>query len=779
MFTISVPSAYRGNTKSIFGFMLMRKSRHCTALVAATACLLGIGGISPAFAQSASRQTTLEEVVVTAQRRQESSQDVPIAITALTTEFLIEKDIRTLEDLNGLVPGFVTTNSVAYSQAPLSIRGIGGSNGGANIFADEPVAVYVDGIYIGRLSFSTADLVDISSLEVIRGPQGTLFGRNSTAGALLINTASPTEELEGNISAGWTSLDEWRTSAVVSGALAKNKILARAAVSYSDRSGFGDNLVDGSDLGGSEDFTARLRLRFLASETLTIDLINEYQDRKAKPLTFQIADVNNPLASSPFLLRDDLDQMLDSNNFAINDLQFANSETLSSTLAINWELGDIVLDLLSGYRSWELNGAQDSDGSGFSNFNNNGRFDNKQFNQEIRIRSNNERRTEWVAGVYYLHEDNKMSPLSINNFNGFFGLGTNAIFNAFQDLDAVAVFADVAFQTTDQLTIRIGGRFSHENKKFENNQDVFVLNGGTVPPFIPGIGGLTLPPGTVLIPPATFNDEENWDDFSGRAVLDYKISKDVLLYASYTQGFKSGGFNSFGLDPAFKPENIEAIEFGAKADFMKNRLRTNLSVFFYDYTNLQVRRPVPTGGAFVENAPAADVTGFELEFTALPAQGLRITGNVAYLDTEFKGGQLSAVPKDLLFPIGAPIPLETVDIDGNRLSRAPKWQLYLAGDYTFKLGNWGTSNLLVSLQHQSSVFFTETDQDQPTFRSNGWEEVDVRLTFSTADERYELALFGSNIFDSRHITQVSALGSFPLGAVNESAKFGILGILRY
>ncbi len=779
MSTTSFPSTHKSFTKRTSGSIMVRKCRHLTAFVIATVGLIGMGGISTASAQSDNYQTTLEEIVVTAQRRQESSQEVPIAITALTTEFLIEKDIRTLEDLNGLVPGFVTTNSVAYSQAPLSIRGIGGSNGGANIFADEPVAVYVDGIYIGRLSFSTADLVDISSVEVIRGPQGTLFGRNSTAGALLINTATPTEELEGNISAGWTSLDEWRASGVLSGALVKDRILARAAVSYSDRSGFGDNLVNGSDLGGSEDFTARLRLRFLVSDTLTIDLINEYQERRAKPLTFQIADISNPLASSPFILRDDLDQMLDSNNFAINDPQFANSETLGSTLAINWDLGNVVVDLLSGYRSWELNGAQDSDGSGFSNFNNNGRLDNKQFSQEIRIRSNNERRTEWVAGAYYLHEDNEMSPLSINNFNGFFGLGTNAIFNAFQDLDAVAVFADVAFQVTDQLTIRVGGRYSDENKKFENNQDVFVLNGGTVPPFIPGIGGLTLPPGTVLVPPATFNDEESWDDFSGRAVLDYKISKDVLLYTSYTQGFKSGGFNSFGLDPAFMPESIEAVEFGAKADFMENRLRTNVAVFYYDYTNLQVRRPVPTGGAFVENAPAAEVMGFELEVTALPAQGLRITGNIAYLDTEFKGGQLSAVPNDLLFPIGAPIPLETVDIDGNRLSRAPEWQLYLAGDYSFRMGNWGTSNLLVSLQHQSSVFFTETDQDQPTFRSNGWEEVDVRLTFTTADQRYELALFGSNIFDSRHITQVSALGSFPLGAVNEPAKFGILGTLRY
>ncbi len=758
---------------------LVRKLKYLVSLGAAS-CLLSTGGLSVAVAQSNDRQILLEEVVVTAQRRSESSQDVPIAITPLTGDFLVEKDVHTLEDLNGLVPGFVTTNSVAYSQAPLSIRGIGGANGGANIFADEPVAVYVDGVYIGRLSFSTADLVDISSIEVVRGPQGTLYGRNSTAGALLVNTATPTEEFEGRVSAGWASLDEWRVSGVVSGALVTDRLLARAAASFSDRSGFGKNIVDGSDLGGSEDFTARLRLRFLASENVNIDLINEYQKRNAVPLTFQIADINNPLASSPFVVRPDLDQMLDSDNYAINDPQFANSETWSSTLAINWDLGSVVLDLLSGFRSWELDGAQDSDGSGFSNFNNNGRFENEQYSQEIRLRSNGEQRVEWVVGAHYLHEDNAMSPLEIHNINGFFGLGTNAIFDAFQDLDAYAAFADVSIHTTERLTLRFGGRFSHEDKDFENNQVVFILNGGTVPAFVPPpLGGLTLPAGAVLVPPTTFTDDESWDDFTGRAVVDFQVSDEMLVYASYSQGFKSGGFNSFGLVPAFRPESVETIEVGLKGDFLDNLLRTNLAVFYSDYTDLQVRRPVPTGGAIIENAPAAEIAGFELEVTALPVDGLRLTGNVTYLHTEFQGGQLSAVPDSLLFPIGAPIPLVPVSIDGNKLSRAPEWQLYLAADYTFDIGNWGSGNLLVSLQHQSSVFFTETDQDQSTFRSKGWEEVDVRFTLTPAGDRYELSLFGSNIFDERHITQVSALGSFPLGAVNEPAKFGVLATVRF
>ncbi len=772
--------SHRISSENRFRAVKRRMLKSSAALAVVSACIGNMAIIPSVSAQSTDSHAALEEIIVTAQRRAESSQDVPIAITALTADFLMEKDIHTLADLNGLVPGFVTTNSVAYSQAPLSIRGIGGANGGANIFADEPVAVYLDGVYIGRLSFSTADLVDISSIEVVRGPQGTLFGRNSTAGALLVNTAAPTEDMEGRVSAGWASLGEWRASGVVSGALIPGKILARAAVSYSDVSGFGKNLVDGSALGGSEDFTARLKLSYLVSDALIVNLTSEYQDRKATPLTFQIADVNNPLASSPFVIRSDLEQMLDSDNYAINDPQFANSETLSSTLAISWDLGNVVLDLLSGFRSWDLVGAQDSDGSEFSNFNNTGRFDNTQYSQEIRLRSDGQQRAEWVGGVYYLHEDNAMSPLSINNINGFFGLGTNAVFDAFQNLDAIAAFADVSYHINDRLTLRVGGRLSHEKKKFENNQVVFVLNGGTVPPFIPPpLGGLTLPAGAILVPPTTFKDEASWDDFSGRAVLDFHLSEETLLYASYAQGFKSGGFNSFGLDPAFLPEGVETLEIGMKGDFLENRLRLNMAAFFSDYTNLQVRRPVPTGGAIVENAPAAEITGFELEMTALPTDRLRITGNVAYLHTEFKGGQLSAVPDDLLFPIGAPIPLVAVDIDGNRLSRAPEWQIYLATDYTFQIGDQGTGNLLVSLQHQSSVFFTETDQDQPTFRSNGWEEVDVRFTFTTADDRYELALFGSNLFDERHVTQVSALGSFPLGAVNEPAKFGILVTARF
>jgi len=218
-------------------------------------------GVSAQTSQVESATTLIEELVVTAQRREQSIQDVPISVSVVTEKFIAENDIRSLQDLNGTVPGFYATGSVNYGAAPLSIRGVGGANGGGNFFNDEPVAVYVDDVYISRLSFSTADLIDVDSIQVLRGPQGTLYGRNSTAGALLLKTARPTEEFEGYVKGGIAEHGETRISGAVSGSLGEN-FQARLALGASDRDGFGTNTFDGSDIGGSDETTGRLSLRY-------------------------------------------------------------------------------------------------------------------------------------------------------------------------------------------------------------------------------------------------------------------------------------------------------------------------------------------------------------------------------------------------------------------------------------------------------------------------------------------------------------------------------------
>ena len=741
--------------------------------------LTGIAATTAPSVYAQEEDSVLEEIVVTAQKRAENLQTVPIAVTTANEQFIISNDVRTLEDLNGAIPGFVTTNTVAYSAAPLTIRGIGGANGGGNFFNDEPVGVYVDGLYVGRLSFSTADLQDIESIQVLRGPQGTLYGRNSTAGAVLVTTNRPTDEFEGVLQTRIAEFDEYRVSGAISGRLS-DSVNARASLAYADKAGFGENTVDGSSVGGSEDLTARVSFSYQASDTLSLDLIGEYMDREARPALIAVTGVGATGVASPFVARSDLDSVLDSNRFALNDDNRADSSGHSLTLLAEWDLGWATLNSISGYRSWELDGSQDSDSTALQLFNNNGSLDANQFTEELRLTSNNDSALSWIVGAYYLQESTSML-FDIRNFQALFGLGTEAIFDADQDTDAFALFADATYELNDQLSLTVGGRYSHETKDFNNDFMVLILNGGTVPMIPPAgpLGGLTFPAGATFRNPPQFTDSETFDDFSPRVVLDYQATDDLFLYASYSQGFKSGGFNSFGLTPAFESESIDAFEVGFKSDLADGRVRLNGSFFWYDYADLQIRLPVPTGGVNIQNIGEADISGIELEATALLTKGFTVTANISYLDTEITQGQIPAVSSATPpFPIGIPLTLTPEDVSGNSLTRAPEWQAYLNAAYDIMIGelNWRFS---ATYKYQSDVFFLETNQDINTFSNDSWNELDVRVSLSDPDDRWEVALFGQNITDDRHITAVTALGGFPNAAVNEPAKYGLDMNFRY
>lgn len=731
----------------------------------------------PTWSQEAGEKPEhLEEMVVTSQRREEKLQEVPQSVTPIDAEYLDDHEVRTLQDLNGTVPGFVTTNSVAYGAAPLSIRGIGGANGGGNLFADEPVAIYVDGVYIGRLTFTTADLMDIEMVEVLRGPQGTLYGRNSTAGALLVRSARPTQETEGYLNLNYSDPEFSRITGAVSGPIIEGKLTGRLAVGYGDRGAWGQNPA-GPDLGNSEDLTIRGILEWKPSDSSVISLILESQERDGRPATIQVADLSNPFQASPYTLRGDLDARIDDDQFALNDQNSIDASSDSLTLEGSWQLGNTDLDLVLGYRDQSFIGTQDSDGTELQLFDNNGDLESEQFSAELRLASGTDSAFSWIIGAYTLQEENSMT-FDIRNHNGFFTLGTEARFDASQDLDASAFFADMSYQVNDQFSVTLGGRYSVEDKSFRNDQIVYILHGGTVPEFVPNIGGLTLPAGFTFLDPPPFEDEDDWSDFSPRAVLNYQTQGNDLLYFSYTQGFKSGGYNGFGLAPSFDQEDVNAFELGYKYDSPDRRFRLNAAAFSYDYSDLQVRLGVPTGGVEIQNAAAADIQGLELETMALLGDYWRLNANLSWLDATFKEGVLRQVPIGLEFAMGAPIPLEPVDVSGNHLSRAPEIQAYLSLGRSVILENFSLE-FWASARHQDDVFFLESAQDQPTFREDAWTEMDVQLGLTPHRGSWQITLFGRNIGDERHITQVTQLGAFPSAALNDPARWGLKLDMRF
>lgn len=738
----------------------------------------------------------IEDIVVTAQRREERLQDVPVAVSALTADFITSNNVRTLQDLGAAVPGLVVTSSVNYGSAPLSIRGIGGANGGGNVFADEPVAVYVDEAYVSRLRLSTADLIDIGGIEVLRGPQGVLFGRNSTAGALLIRSAEPTKTLSARFDMSATTLDEYRAQGAISGPLTSDgRVLLRVAGGFSDRNGWGTNSAGGGAPNSGRDAQIRGYLRLLPTDDLKIDLIADHSYSYSVPGTVNIADTRNlrdqttnPAGSNvvrPYTFRPDIADVLENGRFGFNFPSFTRIRGDNFTAKLEWTLGAVTLNSVTNYRTWELQGAQDSDGTPFDpptpafvtgtidNVGNNAQSSNdRQFSQELRLSSDGSGRFNWLIGGFYFDERNTVDPVSITNqLAGPGGAGTLVQFFADQDTKAWAAFGNLSYELIDGLKLSVGGRYSSEKKRFDNRQTVQILNTFDPP------GPAAFPAGTALATPPNLSLDRRDEDFSPRIVVDYKAGANTLLYATYSEGFKSGGFNAFrGNNVAFAPERTEAWEAGFKTDISR-AFRMNLSAFRYDYSNLQVRTPVPTGGVGIESAARARSQGIEGEFTMTPTRGLRFDWNVAYLDAKFLDARLSAVQvPSFVFGTNPPVVLE--DVSGNRLTRAPEWQVGVNGRYAWDIGSL-RATVQGSIRHQSKVYFLETQQQQSTYVGQPWEEVDLRLALGTADDRWEVALFARNLTDNRRFSQVTAFFGLPNAAFNEPRKFGIQLSAKY
>ena len=696
----------------------------------ATTCLVSL--VAPQAAKA-----EIDEIVVTVQKREQSLQDVPVAVTAISSEALVENNIRSFQDLGAVAPGLVASNDVGYGSAPLSIRGIGGANGG-NAFGDEPVAVYIDEVYQARPRFSTADLLDIEAVEVLRGPQGTFFGRNATGGALLVRTARPTFESEAFLTGAYSTLEETRVQGAVSGPIANDKLAGRVAVLYGVANGWGDNPTRNERVPNSDSFSSRASLLWDATESLEFTLIGDYSRRESWFAFLRVADLSNPAAIPVFDRRPDFQSDLDSGTFDHNDPQFSEIESKGITLLGEWDLGPVVVNSVTAYRDTTMHGSTDTDNSPLALTNNTAWFYDDQFSQELRLSSNEPGRLQWVIGAFYMQEENALDPFCFTAF----------CVTADHEGEAFAVFADATFDVTDQFSIAAGGRYSYEEKTFENS----------------------------LLP----SDSGDWNDFSPRLVLQYRPADDIFAYASFSKAFKSGGFNAFETVAGrqeYDPEKIDAYEVGLKTKMFDASLRTNVSVFHYKYDDLQVRTtPGGAGGAIIQNAAKATVEGIEVEAMWLPDDHWTLTGNLAYLDATFDEGSVSSV--DPVVNALLPVPISDRDVSGNRLSRAPEWQGYVGAKYATDLGDAGELSFDVNYRFQSETFFFEAFQDRDGYKGEAWGSLGARVAFTSTDGKYELAVFGRNLLDERFVTQVTTLGNLPHAGVSDPIHGGIQFTVR-
>jgi len=685
------------------------------ALAAASGALFGA---SPALAQTAAKPAddgTIEQVVITAQKRKEKLQDVPISATVINAEALEKSRVRTLMDLTQTVPNFEAAPLPGTSA--ITVRGVGG--GGRNIGFDTRVGVYLDGIYVGQAQALGQPLFDIEQVEVLRGPQGHLFGRNTVAGAVNITTRAPTKDSEGSLRTVVGNHGAVEVYGTVSGAVS-DSVLGKISIAKESRDGYTTNLFDGGKLDDLNRFTTRGQLRFLATDKLTFDLFADYSNTKADTIigepTTSFGD--RPLPGGP----------LPSRVVNFNTKPFINVKLSGVSLTANYALaGGNTLTAVSGYRHTDQDRANDTDYNPQDIFRIRFQDDFKQNSLELRISSPVSGGVRYVGGVYLMKETaDTLRRASSGADAGLLRLPTNLVATNAGTVTTkdAAVFGSLDVDLIGALTLNLGARYTNETKRL-----LYNLNGGAA------LGIATL---------VDFRDHRSENKVTPTVGLSYAASKDLNLYTKYSTGFKSGGWNADfvrasqvadGLD--FDTETVKSYEAGMKGALLSGRMQYEVAAFTSHFNNYQTFFfvPLPNGTAILQlkNAAKVDSKGLEASMRVRVISDLRLGFGLGLVDTTYKS-----------FPNGGGI---GVDLSGQRVPDTPKLTASVTVDYTVAAPALGGSfNLFADYSHRNSAFLGSGLPDLGARNLTN-----LRLSYSPDSTKWSASLWARNVTNQNYV----------------------------
>lgn len=706
-------------------------------LVASAALLLGGPEVSAEESNEVTSAKEIEEVVVTARRREERMQDVPISITAFNDTALHNKGVKQLRDLEFSVSN-VTFHDQGNAFGGFGIRGI--FTLARNIGIESGVGVYVDGVYQGRNSNANLDIIDVERIEVLKGPQGTNFGRNTISGAINITTKRPSDVFEATVKASGGNLDRKAVNASVSGPLIDGVLAGRASVSHFERDGYTKNLFPGGDDTESEDRrTARVKLRFTPTEKLIVNFgWDWFEDRGVRLRGGHLVSGAGGMDAEFARTRDPRISDLDGGppgNFENRDI-WGTSVTADYTFANGFALNSIT-----AYREGDFSLNSDFDGTGSPISWGNTSNDTEQFTQEFKLSSpSNLEFTDvpgsfdFVAGVYYLTQDATSSLRSVLGQGGtvatggqpFFGgivANGNVVFgpDAAVETDSISGYFQGNWHLTDKLTVTAGFRVTDEKKDLLEFQQFPATGIG-----IPAIGPISL--------------KVDQTDTSPILSVIYEVRPGISLYATRSEGFKSAGFNADVVGNAnivFDAEEVTNWEAGVKSMLFNNRVKFNASGFFMDYQDLQVNQFLGTVQQ-VTNAAKAEIFGVEVELTALLTDRLSFDLSFGYTDAEFEDFPNATEAGD--------------NFAGNRLQAAPEQTATAALKYVRSVPFGPSGELML---RGESVFRGEQFfqiNNAPQTRQGGFTQFNVRGSLSFSDGKYEIAIFGENLGDKVYQT---------------------------
>jgi iron complex outermembrane recepter protein len=680
-----------------------------------SALLLAAGlGVPGAWAQTApasgadnSAGTGIETVIVTAQRRSTDLQETPVAITAFGSRALEARSVTDVQSLATAATGLSYNKVSNFVQ--LSIRGV--SLEQINLGGEPGVAFHMDGVYVARPFAADAVLSDLERVEVLRGPQGTLYGRNATGGSVNLIPNQPRADFAASVGLTLGDYARRRGEFMVNGALNDSQtVQGRISVTADQHDGYITNLGNGEDLDDGNTLSARaaLGIDFSPATRLILSVDHTRTDD-----TGPVFDVGRIPGTAPALggqvTADPRTIYIDGP--ASNDFK---ASGVSARLTTSF--GDLEFVSITSYRDTSFRLQSDLDGTDFFLINEDLREAAEQWSQEFQLSSKGSGRLDWLIGAYAFTEDGTLNyafPVPL--------LATTITFDANQKTDAYAVFGQASYHFTDRLTGTFGLRYSHESKSGDTTQFLFVRNAVSL--------------------------SDSWNAWTPKIGFEYQLNDRTMAYISVSRGFKAGGLNTTSLQAdAYDPEYIWSTEVGVKMRAFDNRLQLNWAAFAYEYSDLQVNQ-FAVGQSFIANAASARGQGLEVELLARPTPGFQLDASLSALDATFD--EFSTL--DTFRP-----ELGILDLKGNSLPRAPRISLGLGLQQAFSLPGGSSLTARADYAYKSEFYFTPFNTDYARSPSTG--VVNARLAWEDSAEQWSVAVFGRNLTDEVVFQTVTVSG---------------------
>ncbi len=756
-------------------------------------------------AEAAAEIVDDSEIVVSARRRSERAQDVPIALTAVSGDTLERVGAVNLTQIAQLTPTLVIRNNNARNTFA-NIRGLG-SNSDQNDGLEIGVGFYIDDVYYGRIGASQFDFIDLDRVEVLRGPQGTLFGKNTTAGAINITTRAPSFDtaFTGEATLGENGYHQVRGS--LTGALIDDVAAYRITVSDTHRDGTLFNLFNNRKINDYDNFSVRGQLLLKPASNIDIRIIGDYAKQNSYSRISSVVGLFTKFANGATISNNWLDRALRGGytpRFNVNDpfarvvdvngpVQ-ANMKGYGLSAKLDWDLGSTKLTSITAWRGWDWLPDNDSDSTPLAVTLRSGTDNHqRQFSQELRLASSGERKLDYVVGLFYFwqnvnalgHYQQGPASASWNNPTANQTLANYALngFLSYSIIEPItksyAAFGQTTWKATDAFSITAGLRFTHEDKT--GLFDQYTAAGNDLSTLSATDRATAQALRDAIYPQKRYTTGLKDDALTGQITLSYKLAPDVLAYATYSRGSKSGGLSlgdlPAGVSPVVKPETIDAWELGIKSQFWDRKITLNAAAYLTEVKNYQaaITEQIGTTSSsirYISNIPGVRSRGLEVDLAVAPTKWIRLTGSAAYNEAvykDYRNAQVAPENRNLT---------QVQDLSGVQLANAPHFIYNLAADLAQP----------VHLLTQSDEVYTRIDYNHRSSNDTsgshsiytlipGYGVANLRVGLRLNDGQFDLAAWVTNLFDKQYFEALSASNQGLItGALGNPRTFG--GTLR-